>query len=62
MIKLEDGTDFEPLPSHSVTCDSHNYTTTWGDLDPIQQLAVESGLDIEGPRCILEAPTKCSND
>jgi hypothetical protein len=45
VIKLEDGTEMEPKDEHEVVCEVHGFKTTWGKLDPFQQLAVESGLD-----------------
>ncbi len=41
-----------PKDDAPVHCEDHNVTVRWGDLDPIQQLAVASGIDIEGD-CIL---------
>ncbi len=36
---------YDPKDSDEVKCETHNFVTTWGDLDPIQRLAVEEGLD-----------------
>jgi hypothetical protein len=36
-----------------VVCHEHNLTRRWGDLDPIVQLAVLAGLDVEGADCIM---------
>lgn len=57
-LKLEDGTNFTPKKHHKVECGTHNFQTTWGKLNPIQQLAVEAGLDIAGDKCILETCEK----
>lgn len=51
-ITLEGGKKYEPKPDDPVHCAEHGVTVRWGDLDPIQQLAVAEGLDIDG-RCIL---------
>lgn len=37
-----------------IHCEMHNITKKWGDLSSITQLAILSGLDIEGPVCIME--------
>lgn len=37
----------------TITCADHGVTRRWGDLDPVVQLAVLSGLDIDGPDCIM---------
>lgn len=47
-ILLENGKKMTPKKDDEVRCESHNFITTWGNLDPIQQLAVEPGLDIAG--------------
>lgn len=54
MIKFKDGTELEPKDTDPVVCEIHGTKTTWGDLNPYQQLAVEAGLDTiaESP-CIL---------
>ena len=54
-LKAEDGSIIKIYESSSVDCEVHGIHTTWGALDPIQQLAIESGLDTmpEMP-CILE--------
>lgn len=51
---------YEPTPDDPVHCETHNVTVQWRDLDAIQQLAVEEGLDT-GPEstCIL-APVALS--
>ena len=52
MIRLQNGKDYEPKDDDPVHCDLHNVTVRWGDLTPIQQLAVEEGIDID-TECIL---------
>lgn len=52
-VTLEGGKTYEPKPDDPVHCDLHDVTVRWRDLTPIQQLAVEEGLDVEGDRCIL---------
>jgi len=37
-----------------VRCEEHNVTKRWGDLSPIQQLAILAGLDTAGDKCIME--------
>jgi hypothetical protein len=54
-IKLENGKSITPKASSEIRCEIHNFVTTWGKLDPIQQLAFESGLDINGDVCILDS-------
>jgi hypothetical protein len=44
-IKAEDGTTIKVFDSSPVECEVHGVKTTWGALNPIQQLAVEGGLD-----------------
>lgn len=46
---------YTPKDSDHVECPTHGFKTTWGALDPIQRLAVESGLDTSDDLpCILE--------
>jgi len=53
-VKLEGGKDYHPKDTDPVHCELHNLTVSWGDLDAIQQLAVEEGLDtIETLPCLL---------
>ena len=54
-VTLADGSEYNPKDSDPVVCETHNFKTTWGELDPIRQLAVESSLDVEGDVCILDA-------
>jgi hypothetical protein len=43
-----------PKDSDEIKCDTHNVVTTWGELDHIQRLAVENGLDtLEDLPCLL---------
>jgi hypothetical protein len=44
-LVLEGGKRYNPKPSDQVRCDEHGVVTTWGKLDWIGKLAVESGLD-----------------
>lgn len=45
---------YAPKDSDEVKCDVHGTVTTWGELDSIQQLAVEEGLDtVAGVPCLL---------
>ena len=55
MVKLEGRKKpYSPKESDKVECTNHGVVTTWGALDPIQQLAVESGLDTTPDRpCLL---------
>lgn len=53
-LKMIDGTKYEPKDSDKVECPDHGVVTTWGALDPIQQLAVAEGLDTTSDlRCIM---------
>jgi len=53
-IKAEDGSTIKVFDSSPVECEVHGVKTTWGALDPIRQLAVESGLDTTpDSKCIL---------
>jgi hypothetical protein len=36
---------YTPKNSDEIRCKTHNFVTTWGELDEIQRLAVEEGLD-----------------
>ena len=54
-LKMEDGTRYTPKDDDPVVCDDHKITVRWGDLTPIQQLAVSEGLDIAGDQCILQS-------
>lgn len=56
MIDLADGNKIDPTDEMVVECETHNFKTTWGKLDPIQQLAFESNLDVEGDVCIMDNP------
>lgn len=45
---------YSPKNDDEVRCEDHGVVTTWGALDPIQQLAVEAGLDTtQDLPCIL---------
>ena len=51
MVKLESG-DYEPRDSDSVVCEKHGARAAWGELSPIAQMAVESGID-SNDDCLL---------
>ncbi|NEV75607.1 hypothetical protein DYI24_00750 [Rhodopseudomonas sp. BR0C11] len=54
MIALQNGTEIEPDDATPVECPVHGVKTTWGQLSPIQRLAVETGLDTaDDLPCIL---------
>jgi hypothetical protein len=45
---------YTPKDTDEVKCETHGVVTTWGDLDPIQQLAFAEGIDtVETSRCLL---------
>lgn len=44
-VVFESGDMYSPKDSDEVRCEEHGVVTTWGALDPFQQLAVEEGLD-----------------
>jgi hypothetical protein len=56
-IKMEDGTRYTPKDGDEVICETHGTVTTWGALNPIQQLAVSESLctnaDLD---CLLSPP------
>ncbi len=53
-LKLEGGGQFVPKAESEIRCDVHGIVTTWGELDAIQQLAVEEGIDTaEDLECLL---------
>lgn len=53
-LKLENGKRYTPKDSDKVECHEHGFVTTWGALDPFQQLAVSEGLDtVPESRCLL---------
>jgi hypothetical protein len=55
MLKLEEGGMIEPNDGTEIRCETHGYVTTWGNLDDIQRLAVEEGIDTtEDMPCLLE--------
>jgi len=58
-IKVEGGKRYTPKDTDEVKCLEHNFTTTWGALDPIQQLAVQEGIDtLPDSECILKPKEK----
>ena len=53
-VTLEGGKRYTPKPADPVHCEIHDVTVRWDKLDPIQQLAVEEGLDtVDTLPCIL---------
>lgn len=53
-VKLENGKRHRMKPNDEITCHTHGIVTTWGALDPIQQLAFLEGLDVvEDAPCLL---------
>lgn len=53
-LVLAGGKRYTPKDSDEVRCDVHGTVTTYGDLDPIQRLALSEGLDtISGLKCLL---------
>lgn len=45
---------YTPKATDEVRCEAHGVTTTWGELDPIQRLAVEEGIDtLDDLPCLL---------
>ena len=57
-LKLENGGTLLPESQHVVRCLVHGTVTTWGALDPIQQLAVEEGIDTMDDLPCLLLPTR----
>lgn len=49
---------YNPKDSDEVRCDEHGVVTTWGDLDALQRLAVEEGIDTFGDQTCILAPLK----
>jgi len=47
---------YHPKDTDQVRCEIHGLVTTWGALSPIQQLAVEEGLDTQDDMTCLLAP------
>ena len=45
-----------PKDSDEVVCHSHGIVTTWGALSPIQQLALEEGIDTTDDLPCMLAP------
>jgi hypothetical protein len=45
---------YNPKDADEVRCDAHGVVTTWGDLGPLQRMALEAGIDV-GPDlpCLL---------
>lgn len=58
LLRMEGGSLFEPNDSTEVRCNEHGIVTTWGSLDPIQQLAVMEGLDVLAGELCLLAPER----
>lgn len=55
-IKMADGNHYKPKDTDEVRCDAHDFVTTWGALDAIQQLAVAEGLDTTPELPCIMAP------
>lgn len=56
-VKLEGSRKpYIPKDTDEVRCEVHGVVTTWGALSPIQQLAVEEGLDTVPELTCLLAP------
>lgn len=58
MVKLANGKRYSPKDGDEVKCEVHGLVTTWGALDGIQQLAVESGLDVSAEFDCLLSPQR----
>jgi hypothetical protein len=56
-IRLQSGKLYMPKPSDEVACEQHGTTTTYGQLDWIGVLALESGLDTDS-ECLLSPKRK----
>lgn len=55
-VRLENGKLYSPKDSDPVDCPVHDFHTTWGALDPIQQLAIAEGLDTTKNMPCIMAP------
>lgn len=51
---------YDPKDGDEVRCDTHGVSTTWGQLDPIQRLAVEEGIDVTDDLPCLLLPRKAT--
>ena len=45
LITLEGGKKYRPKDSDEVKCMDHGVVITYGELDPIQRIALHAGLD-----------------
>lgn len=45
ILKMADGSRYKPKDTDEIKCEAHNFVTTWGALNAIQQLAVREGID-----------------
>lgn len=52
IIRLENGGSIVPTDETVIECHDHGVKAKWGDLSPIQQLAVIEGIDVDH-ECIL---------
>lgn len=59
-LKLEGGKRYTPKDTDEIRCDAHNFVTTWGELDHIQRLAVEDGLDTTDDLPCIMSPRLCT--
>ena len=57
-LTMADGSSLVVRDGMEVRCHEHGIVTTWGALDPIQQLAVEEGLDTSADLPCLLTPRK----
>lgn len=55
-LKMADGSRYKPKDSDEVKCEAHGFTTTWGALNCIQQIAVATGLDTTDDLPCIMAP------
>jgi hypothetical protein len=53
---------YHPKDSDEVCCETHGIVTTWGELDSLQRLACEEGLDTsEDLPCLLARKSAAPN-
>ena len=52
---------YHPKDTDEVKCEVHGVVTTWGNLDSIQRMALEEGLDTKpGLPCLLAPRTSAT--
>ena len=49
---------YVPKDTDEVRCEVHGVVTTWGQLDGIQRLALEDGIDTDKDLPCLLAPSR----